>query len=290
MTYVLHLAVMLGLYGMLAMSANIVIGYGGLLSLATATFYGIGAYLYAWLSVTAEWPASAAFPATIAGGALAGGVFALMTLRFRNETFTVATMAVQMVAFGVFYNWTDVTGGPYGFPEEIARPALFGFAFESQASFCAAVLALCLAASVLILAFSRSRLALALRALREDELAAASLGIAPNRVFAAALVASAMLAAAAGALFACYVSYVDPTGFTIGESVFILAMLIVGGSGNFKGPLVGAAILVTLPEALRFTGLPADVAGPMREIIYGVLLIVLMYLKPKGLAGDYAIR
>ena len=289
MTYVLHLAVMLGLYGMLAMSANIAIGDGGLLSLATATFYGIGAYLYAWLSVTAGWSAAAAFPATIAGGALAGGVFALATLRFRNETFTVATMAVQMVAFGVFYNWTDVTGGPYGFPD-IARPSLFGFVFESQTSFCAAVLALCLASCVLFRFFSRSRFALALRTLREDELAAASLGIAPNRTFAAALVLSAMLAATAGALFACYVSYVDPTGFAIGESVFILAMLIVGGSGNLKGPIIGAAILLALPEALRFIGLPADVAGPLREIIYGFLLIVLMYLKPKGLAGDYAIR
>ena len=220
---------------------------------------------------------------------MAGGVFALATLRFRNETFTVATMAVQMVAFGVFYNWTDVTGGPYGFPD-IARPSLFGFVFESQTSFCAAVLALCLASCVLFRFFSRTRFALALRTLREDELAAASLGIAPNRTFAAALVLSAMLAATAGALFACYVSYVDPTGFAIGESVFILAMLIVGGSGNLKGPIIGAAILLALPEALRFIGLPADVAGPLREIIYGFLLIVLMYLKPKGLAGDYAIR
>ena len=289
MTYLLHLAVMFGLYGMLAISANLVVGYGGLLSLATATFYGIGAYIYAGLSTSAGWPALASFPITVAGGAVAGGVFALATLWFRNETFTVATMAVQMVAFGVFYNWTAVTGGPYGFPD-IPRPAMFGFDFESQTSFCALTLAICLTSIILFLPFSRSRFARALRALREDELAAASLGIAPNLAFTAALALSAALASAAGALFACYVSYVDPTGFTISESVFILAMLIVGGSGNLKGPLVGAAILVSLPEALRFTDLPADAAGPLREIIYGLMLVLLMYLKPKGIAGDYAIR
>ena len=257
--------------------------------MSAATFYGIGAYLYAWLAVSAGWPAWAAFSGAVAGGAAAGGMFALVTLRFRNETFTVATMAVQMVAFGVFYNWTDVTGGPYGFPD-IPRPTLFGFGFESQISFCALVLTLCLATIAIAIVFSRSRFALALRALREDELAAASLGIAPNRMFTATLILSAALAAEAGTLFACYVSYVDPTGFSIGESVFILAMLITGGSGNIKGPLIGAAILVALPEALRFTGLPADSAGPLREIIYGLVLIILMYLKPKGIAGDYAIR
>ena len=150
MTYLLHLAVMFGLYGMLAISANLVVGYGGLLSLATATFYGIGAYIYAGLSTSAGWPTLASFPVTVAGGAVAGGVFALATLWFRNETFTVATMAVQMVAFGVFYNWTAVTGGPYGFPD-IPRPAMLGFDFESQTSFCALTLAICLTSIILFL-------------------------------------------------------------------------------------------------------------------------------------------
>lgn len=289
MTYFLHLAVMLSVYGMLALSANVLVGYSGMLSLASAAFFGLGAYLFAIFSVTAGWPFWAAFPAVMVGGALAGWLVSVLLLRFRGETFSVATMAIQMIAFGVFYNWTDVTGGPYGFPD-IPRPSLFGRTAESPAAF--ALIAVAVAAAVCVLSrlFSRSRFALALRALRDDEAAAASLGFAPNRFFSFAFVLSAVLAAIPGALFASYVAYVDPTAFGIGESVLVLAMLVVGGCGNIRGPLIGMAFLVLLPEALRFLGLPAEVAAPAREMVYGLLLIVFMYMRPKGFAGDYAVR
>ena len=289
MTYALHLAVMLGLYGMLALAANLAIGFGGLLSLATAAFYGLGAYAYGILSAKAGLPFCIALPATVAGVALFGGLFALVTLRFRGETFTVATMAVQMILFGVFYNWTDVTGGPYGFPD-IPRPMLLGIDFDSPVAFCILTLSAAAGMAVLMRILGRTRFALALWSVRDDEPAAATLGIAPWRMLALALVLFAALSALPGALFAAYVSYVDPAGFAIGESVLVLAMLVVGGSGNVLGPLVGAALLVLLPEALRFAGMPSDVAGPMREIVFGILLIILMYFKPKGIAGDYAIR
>lgn len=289
MTYALHLAVMLGLYAMLALAANLAIGFGGLLSLATAAFYGLGAYLYGILSARAGLPFSLALPAAVAGVAVFGGLFACVTLRFRGETFTVATMAVQMVLFGVFYNWTGVTGGPYGFPD-IPSPSLWGVDFDTPLAFCLLALAFAAGVAVLMRVLGRTRFALALRSLRDDEPAAAALGIAPGRTFAMALVLSSALCALPGALFAAYVSYVDPAGFAIGESVLVLAMLVVGGSGNVRGPLAGAALLVLLPEALRFAGLPSEVAGPMREIVYGLLLVVLMYFNPKGIAGDFAIR
>ena len=289
MTYVLHLAVMLGLYGMLALAANLAIGFGGLLSLSTAAFYGLGAYLYGILVTRAGLPFAIALPATVACVALFGGIFACITLRFRGETFTVATMAVQMVLFGVFYNWTDVTGGAYGFPD-IPRPTLFVIDFDSPGAFCALTLLVAAGMAVLMYFLGRTRFALALRSVRDDEPAAATLGIAPWRIFALALVLAAAFSALPGALFAAYVSYVDPAGFTIGESVLVLAMLVVGGSGNVRGPLIGAVLLVLLPEALRFAGMPSDVAGPLREVIFGMLLVILMYFKPKGIAGDFAIR
>lgn len=289
MMYALHLCVMLGLYGILALAANLVVGYGGLISLATAMFYGLGAYLHAILTVNAGWPFLAALPTAIAASALIGGLSACLLLRFRGETFTVSTMAMQTIAFALFYNWTDLTGGPYGFPD-IPRPEIFGAGFDSPAAFCALTLGLAAAAIAAITLFSKTRCALSLRALRDDESAAKTLGVAPWRIFAIAFVSMAMLAAMSGALFAAYVAYVDPTGFTISESVLVLAMLIVGGSGNIKGPLTGALLLTLLPEALRFANLSADIAAPLREIAYGILLVVFMYLKPRGIAGDYAIR
>ena len=284
MTYALHLVVMLCLYGMLALAANLAIGFGGLLSLSAAAFYGLGAYMYGILATKAGLPFALALPATMAGVAAFGGLFAFATLRFRGETFTVATMAVQMIIFGVFYNWTGVTGGPYG------RPVLFGIDFDSSVAFCLLVVTFAAGMMALMRILGLTRFALAIRSVRDDEPAAATLGIAPWRRLALTLVLSAALSALPGALFAAYVSYVDPAGFAIGESVLVLAMLVVGGSGNVRGPLAGAALKVLLPESLRFAGMPSEVAGPMREIIFGILLIVLMYFKPKGIAGDYAIR
>ena len=231
MTYALHLAVMLGLYGMLVLAANIAIGLGGLLSLSTAAFYGVGAYLYGILVVKVGLPFALALPATVAGVAVFGGLFACITLRFRGETFTVATMAVQMILFGVFYNWTDVTGGPYGFPD-IPRPTLVGIDFDSPAAFCVLVLSMAVGMAALVYVLGRTRFALALKSVRDDEPAAATLGVSPWRTLALALVLAAALSALPGALFAAYVSYVDPAGFTIGESVLVLAMLVVGGSGT----------------------------------------------------------
>ena len=289
MTYALHLVVMLGIYLMLAWSANLSVGYAGLLTLAEAAFFGVGAYLYAILSVTAEWPSALAVLGSVAGCAVIGLVFAGLLLRFRGEAFAVATIAFQMVVCGVFGNWTEVTGGGYGFAD-IPRPSACGLTLDSPVAFAACVTLAVLAMAVALRLFSRTSLALALRSLRDDEIAATALGHSPERTFAAALTLSAVLAAVPGCLFAAYVAYIDPAGFTIAESVFLLSILVVGGSGNMRGPLAGTAFMVLVPEILRFLGVPDAVAGTVREIVYGLLLIVFMYFRPRGFCGDYAVR
>ena len=104
------------------------------------------------------------------------------------------------------------------------------------------------------------------------------------------MVFSAAVAAVPGVCFASYITYIDPTSFTLTESIFIACILLVGGSGNIKGPMSGVALMIIMPEVLRFVGLPDAVAANLREIIYGILLIVPMYMKPKGMAGAYAIK
>jgi branched-chain amino acid transport system permease protein len=96
-----------------------------------------------------------------------------------------------------------------------------------------------------------------------------------------------MIASIAGALFASYITYVDPTSFALSESIFILAIIILGGLANNKGAVLGAACLVILPEALRFVGFPSDVAAQMRQVTYGLILILLMLYRPQGLLGEY---
>ena len=289
MNYLLHIAIMLGIYGMLALSANLLIGFGGLLMMAQAAFYGLGAYAYALLALKLGLPFYVTLPSAIALSAFVGWLFGLAALRFRNEAFVLASIGFQMIVYVVLYNWTGLTRGPYGI-SGIPRPEFFGFAVESVPAFFAFTLVL----FGLVLGFMHlvchSPFALALKALRDNDAAAQTLGICPKEQYTRAMVFSSAVAAVPGVCFASYITYIDPTSFTLTESIFIACILLVGGSGNLKGPMAGVAFMIILPELLRFVGLPDTVAANLREILYGVLLIVLMFMKPKGLAGAYAIK
>ena len=130
MNYLFHIGVMLGIYGMLALSANLLIGFGGLLTMAQAAFYGLGAYAYALLSLKLGLPFFVTLPAAILLCALVGWLFGHAALRFRNEAFVLATIGFQMIVYVTLYNWTDLTRGPYGI-SGIPRPSFFGLGIES---------------------------------------------------------------------------------------------------------------------------------------------------------------
>jgi branched-chain amino acid transport system permease protein len=98
------------------------------------------------------------------------------------------------------------------------------------------------------------------------------------------------MASVAGVIYAYYISFIDPTSFTIMESIFIISIVIIGGSGNIWGSILGAAFLVILPEALRFLGMPSAIAASMRQIIYGALLVLCMLYRPQGFLGEYSFK
>ena len=289
MNYLFHIGVMLGIYGMLALSANLLIGFGGLLTMAQAAFYGLGAYAYALLSLKLGLPFFVTLPAAILLCAFVGWLFGHAALRFRNEAFVLATIGFQMIVYVTLYNWTDLTRGPYGI-SGIPRPSFFGLGIESVPAYFLFTLVLFAAVLGFMHLVCTSPFALSLKALRDDEAAAQTLGICPKGQYIRAMVFSAAVAAVPGVCFASYITYIDPTSFTLAESIFIACILLVGGSGNIKGPMAGVAFMIILPEVLRFVGLPDAVAANLREIIYGVMLVVIVYTKPKGLAGAYAIK
>ena len=289
MNYLFHIGVMLGIYGMLALSANLLIGFGGLLTMAQAAFYGLGAYAYALLSLKLGLPFFVTLPAAILLCALVGWLFGHAALRFRNEAFVLATIGFQMIVYVTLYNWTDLTRGPYGI-SGIPRPSFFGLGIESVPAYFLFTLVLFAAVLGFMHLVCTSPFALSLKALRDDETAAQTLGICPKGQYIRAMVFSAAIAAVPGVCFASYITYIDPTSFTLAESIFIACILLVGGSGNIAGPMAGVAFMIILPELLRFVGLPDAVAANLREIIYGVMLVVIVYTKPKGLAGAYAIK
>ena len=281
MEYLLHLFILVGIYVMLAQSLNLSAGFGGMISLAHAGFYGMGAYTAALLSVNYQTPFLLALPvAMLLSGALALVVSAI-ALRTVDDYFIICTLGIQVVVFSLMNNWMSLTRGPLGIPG-IPSISLFGIAIESKWAFLLLTLVFVALVFFFLKKLTNSAFGRTLRALSEDEIFAQSLG---KNVYLAKVIAftiGAMIAAIPGALYAHYISYIDPTSFTVDESIFILSIVIIGGMRNLWGSVAAAAFLVFLPEVLRFVGMPNSIAANMRQIIYGGVLIFMMFKYSRG--------
>ena len=287
MNYIFHILVMVCLYSLLGLTLNLIVGYGGMLSLCHGAFYGIGAYASTLLMTNLGWPYVPSFLASLVICGVIAYLIAIPSIRFHGDFFVLATLAFQFIAFAILYNWTSLTRGAFGI-SGIPRPFVGEWQVSSPWAFFALALILALLVGILIWRLSHSPYGRALQAIRDDELAAESLGKNVNRFKRSAFTLAGMLAATAGVFFAGYTSYIDPTSFTLDESVFILCVVIIGGAGNLRGPIVGAVILVLLPELLRFLKIPDAVAPNARQVIYGLLLVLMMRFRPQGISGKYA--
>jgi branched-chain amino acid transport system permease protein len=208
------------------------------------------------------------------------------SLRLHDDYFVIATFGFQMILFSIFNNWMDLTRGPLGIPG-IPQPIIFGWHVTSHLDFLVLAAAFACFAYFVVYRLTSSPFGRVLHAIREDEVFAKAYGKNTLYFKVTAFAVSAALAASAGSLYAHYITYIDPTSFTVMESILIISMVIIGGAGSLWGPLVGAFVLVTLPEALRFVGLPSAVAANLRQIIYGSLLVIMMMFRPRGLVGKY---
>ena len=286
MNYLWHILVMINIYAILAASLNLAVGYSGLLSACHAAFYGIGAYTATLLMVEAGFGFFAALGLAIIVTALFSLVIAIPSLRLKGDYFVLATLGFQIIVVSIFYNWVGLTRGSNGIPG-VPVPRIFGLEINSVflyflfSSFFATVT---LGVIWLLIHSPFGRL---LRAVRDDEIATAGLGKNVPRLKTMSFALAAAMAAIPGALFAGYVRYIDPTSFTLMEAIFILSIVVIGGSGSFWGPILGAAFMVLLPEALRFLRISDVVAANVRQVIYGLLLIILMRFRPQGLVGEY---
>ncbi|MGO9200782.1 MAG: branched-chain amino acid ABC transporter permease [Limisphaerales bacterium] len=286
MDYVLQILIFAAIFSSLAISLDLLVGHTGLFSLAHAAFYGLGAYSSA-LCVT---DLGVSFLCGVLVGMMVAALISLIvsipSLGLHDDYFVVATFGFQMILFSVFNNWMALTRGPLGIPR-IPTPVIFGWHVASQGEFLFLASAFACFAFLVVYRITSSPLSRVLHAIREDEVFATAHGKNTLYVKVTAFAVSGTLAAMAGSLYAHYVSYIDPTSFTVMESILVISMVIIGGAGSLWGPLVGAVVLVTLPEALRFIGLPSAVAANVRQIIYGSLLVVMMMFRPRGLVGRY---
>ncbi len=286
MNYLFHLLIYFEIYVIVALSLNLLIGYGGLLQVAHAAYFGVGAYAAALASLKLGF---GFLPALACGGAAAGLLSLLVSLpawRFTGDYFVMISLAVQVVLYSVMYNWVDLTNGPYGLIG-IPRPALLGSKFATKSSIFMLYFVLALVLGGLTGFLKRSPFGRSLQAMRDDELAARSLGIPVNRLKLEVFLLASVLVGVAGGMYGSYITYIDPTSFSIHESILMLSMVIVGGTGNIRGPVVGAAVLIAIPEILRFLALPDAIGANVRLLAYGLLLIIMMHLRPQGIAGQY---
>ena len=215
-------------------------------------------------------------------------IFGAILSRFKGDYYALVCFGFNVIVFSAFLNLDKITRGPLGIPG-IPRPSLFGFSFSSNLIFLILSLIFVMIVFSICKSIRDSSFGRALKGIREDEQALQVFGYKTHIYKLIIFSISASLASIAGALFASYISFVDPSTFTLTESVYILSIVILGGLASLEGSLAGAAFLVILPEALRFVGFSPDIAAQMRVAVYGLLLILLMLYRPKGFMGEYKI-
>ena len=290
MNYINHILIFLQIYIILSLSLNLKVGFTGLLSLCHAAYYGTGAYIATLLMINyGHGFFTALILAIVINIAINATLTTWLAGRLRNLYFSLGTIALQVVFFGVVYNWHNLTRGPFGI-SGIPRPEIFGTTINSPLQFFLLTLVFTLMTIVFFKWFAKTHLCRMLQCTRDDELWLTILGKRPAFFKFISISISVAFATLAGALYASYVSYIDPTSFTLNESILVLTIILVGGTGNIIGPVSGAFIYVLLPEVLQFVDMPSSVAANARMIVFAIILILIVRFKPNGLFGKFEIR
>jgi len=298
MSYLLHLAIFLSIYAILSLSMNLVVGYHGLLPLSHSSFFAIGAYATALSTVVLGIGFLPAVLIAVCTCVLFSLVVSLPAWNYGGDFFVLISLAVQVVLFSVFRNWGSVkaplgslfnmTNGTFGI-SGVPRPTFFGTEVAPLWAMALIAIAVVTLVALLVWALGASPWGRLLKCARDDELVIRGLGKRTHLMKLQSFAVSCALAGLAGAVYVSYVGYIDPSIGSLDHSILILSMVLVGGAGNFVGPLIGASILVLLPEFLRAFRLPDTTAANIRLILFGLLLILLMRFRPQGVAGEYRV-
>jgi len=277
--YLVTVLITIGIYVILALSLNMITGYAGQISLGHAAFMGIGAYTSALLYTKAGF---SFWPAFILAGlvtGLVGAVLAIPCLRVREDFLAITTMGINFVVEAIFL-YVPFFGAGMGIGG-IDPPSVLGKEV-SKTDFLVLVVAVILVVIALDRLLTRSWIGLAWTAIREDEGAADAMGIDVVRSKVLAFTLGSAEAGLAGSLYAHFLTFIMPVNFNFGQSIVILSMVVFGGIGTLRGPIVGAIVLGALPEISR-------PAMEYRTLLYGILLLLLMRFQPDGILGERSV-
>lgn len=276
--YIIHIVINCFIYMTLSLSLNLILGWSGQFSLGHVAFYGMGAYITSLLMLragTSFWLAAVISAAAVG---VISWILCRPTLKLRGDYLAVVTLGIGEVFRLVCNNWTAVTRGSRGLPN-IPSPELFGFVFKSKASYYYLGLVMFILALVFLSRLNASGYGLALRTIKEDDVAAASIGIYPVKFKLSSFVTGCVIASFVGSFYAVYLGFISPSSFQFSESMSMMAMVVLGGIGSIPGVIIGSAVLTALPELLRSL-------SEYRLIIYGALMVIMMIFRPGGIWGS----
>lgn len=275
--YYLHVLIMAGIFAVLSLSLNLLLGYTGQLSLGHAAFFGIGAYASALLTLKLERTVWEGMLLAVVLSGLSGWGIGRLALKLRGAYFVLVTISFAGVISLVSVNWMELTNGPLGLPG-VPAPELGPWSFRTKRAYYYLVL-IAVALSYLVChRLVASRIGRAFLALRENEALAESVGIDVTRYLVLAAVVSASMAGLAGSLYAHYTRFVSPEVFLFTYTVTMVIMVVAGGKGTLAGPVVGALLFTALPEALR-----EATSWQWQMLAYGVILALLVFFLPRGI-------
>lgn len=275
--YLIHLAILVGIYAILAQGLNIPFGMGHLFNLAHVGVYAVGAYTTALLSTTF----GMGFFPCIVSSMLFSGLLALViggiSLKLTRDYFAIGTLAFAMVINALLINWKSLTRGVLGIPG-IPRPAIGQIDFYQNINFLYLTLIIMAVVMFVVYFFFHNSFARGLRAQAEHEHATLALGRNTRLIRNFSFFIGSCCAGVAGSLFAYYINYIDPSSFALHEMIFVLTIVVVAKPGSFWGCIFATVFLVLLPEPLRFIEISPSILGPMRQLIYSVVLFLVVYI------------
>lgn len=286
LNFILLIMIYTGIYALMAIGQNLITGYVGLLSLTQAGFFAIGSYATAILSVTYGWN----FWLTIPFAAILAGFFGLLiglpTLRLKGDYLAIATLGFGEIVRNILNNWDSLTNGPMGI-QRIPMVTLFGVTISPYAKwgFLVMVWIFVFVAYLLFQRLAKSRIGRALEAIREDEIAASSMGINTTSYKVWAFVLGAAVAGVAGSLQAEFILSVTPGAFTFMVSIMVLCMVVLGGMGNFKAVILGAFLIQFVSYFPQLVGLSNVIPPQFKQVLFGLILVIMMIWRPQGILG-----
>ena len=281
--YLSHVLVIVCIYAILSASLNLTMGYGGVINLGHVAFFGIGAYSSALLTSQGVPFLLAFFLSGLVSG-MSGLALFFLTKKLKSDYLGLATLGFSFVIYSLMLNWTSLTKGALGIAG-IEKPSLFGLSFSSNQEYLLLAFATAAVAVFVIYSIIKSPFGRLLQASRDDGTRVSVLGKDVDGVQKKSMFVSAFFAGIAGSLFAHYLSYISPSSFILSEIILIITIVIVGGLASLKGSIIAAVLIIFVAESLRFLSLPADIAGPGRQIIYALVLLGILMFRPRGLFG-----